>query len=95
MISYQSCENILMRLAYFGSTSSKRAGCADVAELADAQDLGSCALVVCRFDSCHPQKPLKTVGLAHFFLCQNFLKNESIFQNSMKNSMMLCQKNAL
>ena len=27
---------------------------ADVAELADAQDLGSCALVVCRFDSCHP-----------------------------------------
>ena len=54
MIFYQSCENILMRLAYFGSTSSKRAGCADVAELADAQDLGSCALVVCRFDSCHP-----------------------------------------
>lgn len=34
---------------------------------------------------------LKRVGLAHSFLCLNSLKNWSIFHNSMKNSIMLCQ----
>ncbi len=38
---------------------------ADVAELADAQDLGSCALVVCRFDSCHPHLLLWCFILTH------------------------------
>ena len=39
---------------------------ADVAELADALDLGSSGRP-CRFDSCHPQ-PVNQVDMAWFFI---------------------------
>ncbi len=53
---------------------------ADVAELADAQDLGSCVLVACRFDSCHPHLTTNIIfgGAELAQLAEHFTSNEGV-----------------
>ena len=43
-------------IKYYRDSSERRQLYADVAELADAQDLKSCDLVSCEFESHHPHQ---------------------------------------
>ena len=53
--------------------------CADVVELADTQDLGSCARA-CRFKSCHPhhKRIKRTIGVRFSLYCGDGLATMQI-----------------